>query len=49
MIADWIKTNGKHVGLKIAHIGKTKTKVSQYEINQAKSESIWLFGPGYQD
>ena len=49
VLADWMKTNGKHLGLKIVHIWKTKVKVSQYEINQAKSESIWLFGAGYQD
>ena len=49
VLADWMKTNGKHGGLKIVHIWKTKVKVSQYEINQAKSESIWLFGAGYQD
>ena len=49
MLADWMKTNGKHVGLKIIHIWKTKVKVSQYETNQAKSESIGLFGAGYED
>jgi len=40
VLADWMKTNGKHVGLRIVHIWKTKVKVSQYEINQAKSELI---------
>jgi hypothetical protein len=49
VLADWMKTNGKHVGLKIVHIWKTKVKASQYEINQAKSKSILLFGTGYQD
>jgi hypothetical protein len=49
VLTDWMKTNGRHVGLKIVHIWKTKVKVSQYEINQAKSESIILFGAGYQD